>query len=198
MEVNCPGQRATVLVALACTGSMFMPSRAGNDRNEPPPATAFSTPARNAATTSQTQCQSTVRGSESKHTVFIVEGDGASLSQYGNAGMHGMLRFPRSYCGIRSAADVFRLQVSPCPHSIDLGKGTSRLAAAFRQTPLAQPQANAQPGNSEGDANGGARTSGLCGHALDCKRNHISTVPAQARGPVHRNDEEILELPINH
>ena len=56
-EVSWPGQMATVFVALACTGSMFMPSSAGNDRNDPPPATAFSTPARNAAITSHTQCQ---------------------------------------------------------------------------------------------------------------------------------------------
>ena len=57
MEVSWPGQRATVLVALACTGGMFIPSNAGKERNDPPPATAFNTPARNAATTSQTQCQ---------------------------------------------------------------------------------------------------------------------------------------------
>ena len=60
MEVSWPGQIATVLVAFACTGRIFMPKKAGKDKNEPPPATAFSTPARNAATTSQTQCQLTV------------------------------------------------------------------------------------------------------------------------------------------
>ena len=57
IEVNCPGQMATVLVALACTGRIPVPSSAGKERNEPPPATAFSTPARKAAATSQTQCQ---------------------------------------------------------------------------------------------------------------------------------------------
>src|ERR1700722_730609 len=57
-EVNCPGQIATVFVALACTGSIFMLSMAGKDRNDPPPATAFKTPARKVATTSHTQCQS--------------------------------------------------------------------------------------------------------------------------------------------
>src|ERR1035441_2430269 len=36
--------------------------RAGNERNEPPPATAFSTPARKVATTSHTQCQSRLEG----------------------------------------------------------------------------------------------------------------------------------------
>ena len=49
---------ATVFVALACTGRIPMPSSAGNDRNDPPPATAFSTPAKKAATTSHTQRQS--------------------------------------------------------------------------------------------------------------------------------------------
>src|SRR3954451_12999923 len=37
---------------------MPVASMAGNDRNEPPPATALSTPARKAATTSQIQRQS--------------------------------------------------------------------------------------------------------------------------------------------
>ncbi len=37
-----------------------MLSMAGKDRNDPPPATAFNTPAKNVATTSQTQCQSIV------------------------------------------------------------------------------------------------------------------------------------------
>ncbi len=46
-EVSWPGHRATVLVALAWTGSIFMPSMAGNTRNDPPPATAFSMPPRN-------------------------------------------------------------------------------------------------------------------------------------------------------
>ena len=34
--------------------------RAGNERNEPPPATAFNMPARKVAITNQTQCQLTV------------------------------------------------------------------------------------------------------------------------------------------
>ena len=62
MDVSWPGQMATVLVALACTGSIFMLSMAGNRRKDPPPATAFNTPARNAATVSQSQCQSMYAG----------------------------------------------------------------------------------------------------------------------------------------
>src|SRR3954463_2957761 len=57
MEVTWPGQRATVFVALAWTGRIPVPSRAGKDRKEPPPATALSTPARKAATISQTAGQ---------------------------------------------------------------------------------------------------------------------------------------------
>ena len=59
-DVNCPGQIATVFVAFAWMGRIFMPSSAGNDKNDPPPATAFSTPARKVATTSHTHCQLTV------------------------------------------------------------------------------------------------------------------------------------------
>ena len=66
MDVSWPGHRATVLVALACTGSIFMLNMAGKERNEPPPATAFSTPARKAATLSQSQCQSMNAGRPEK------------------------------------------------------------------------------------------------------------------------------------
>ena len=52
-EVNCPGHRATVFVALACTGGTPIPSIAGNERKDPPPAIAFITPAIVEATTSQ-------------------------------------------------------------------------------------------------------------------------------------------------
>ena len=45
MDVNCPGHRATVLVALAWMGGTPMLSRAGNDRKDPPPATEFKSPA---------------------------------------------------------------------------------------------------------------------------------------------------------
>lgn len=50
---------ATVLVALAWTGKTPMPSMAGKDKSEPPPATALRAPARNPATISQTHRQST-------------------------------------------------------------------------------------------------------------------------------------------
>src|SRR5215472_1151061 len=76
MEVTCPGQRATVLVALACTGGIPVPSSAGNDRNEPPPATAFSTPARKAAMASQIQCQLVVRGASGRGIALMVRGEG--------------------------------------------------------------------------------------------------------------------------
>ena len=56
MEVNCPGQRATVLVAFAWMGRTPTPMIAGNDKKEPPPAIAFKTPARNEAITSQLCC----------------------------------------------------------------------------------------------------------------------------------------------
>src|ERR1035437_1829676 len=57
MDVSWPGHSATVLVALAWTGSIPVPSMAGKDKNEPPPATALSTPARNAATISHAHDQ---------------------------------------------------------------------------------------------------------------------------------------------
>jgi hypothetical protein len=57
MEVNCPGQRATVLVAFAWIGRTPTPSNAGNDKKEPPPAMALRAPARKQAMTSQTCCQ---------------------------------------------------------------------------------------------------------------------------------------------
>jgi len=57
MEVSWPGHNATVLVALAWMGETPMLIMAGKDRKEPPPATAFSRPARKAATVSQSQCQ---------------------------------------------------------------------------------------------------------------------------------------------
>jgi hypothetical protein len=52
-EVSCPGHSASVLVALACTGGTPMPSIAGKEMKEPPPAMAFITPAMSDATTSQ-------------------------------------------------------------------------------------------------------------------------------------------------
>ncbi len=58
IDVSCPGHSATVLVALACTGIMPMPIIAGKTRNDPPPATAFSSPPRKAAVTSHAQRQS--------------------------------------------------------------------------------------------------------------------------------------------
>src|ERR1700722_412616 len=57
MEVNCPGQRATVLVAFAWIGRTPTPSSAGNERKEPPPATALRAPARKEPITSQMCCQ---------------------------------------------------------------------------------------------------------------------------------------------
>src|SRR5271170_1457861 len=45
MDANCPGHRATVLVALAGIGRIPVPNRAGKERNDPPPAIAFSAPA---------------------------------------------------------------------------------------------------------------------------------------------------------
>src|SRR5580692_9255357 len=76
MEVSWPGHRATVLVALAWTGNIFMLSMAGKRRKEPPPATALSTPARKAATVSQNQCQSMNKGRPGRWIMvsFIVEG----------------------------------------------------------------------------------------------------------------------------
>ena len=55
-EVNCPGHNATVFVAFACIGATPMASIAGNETNDPPPAIAFITPARNEAATNQTYC----------------------------------------------------------------------------------------------------------------------------------------------
>ena len=52
-EVNCPGHKATVLVAFAWIGATPIDSIAGNEINEPPPAIAFITPAISEATTSQ-------------------------------------------------------------------------------------------------------------------------------------------------
>jgi hypothetical protein len=56
MDVNCPGQRATVFVAFAWIGSTPTPSRAGNERKEPPPAMAFRAPARKEARMSHACC----------------------------------------------------------------------------------------------------------------------------------------------
>ncbi|MCU1226338.1 MAG: hypothetical protein JWQ42_4431 [Edaphobacter sp.] len=53
-EVNCPGHKATVFVAFAWIGSTPTASIAGNERNDPPPAIAFITPAINEATTNHT------------------------------------------------------------------------------------------------------------------------------------------------
>jgi len=49
-----PGQSAAVLVALALIGGMAVNSSAGNEMKLPPPATAFSAPATNAATNKNT------------------------------------------------------------------------------------------------------------------------------------------------
>ena len=46
-----------MLVALLSTGGMPMPSMAGNERNEPPPAMAFITPAMSEATINQRKRQ---------------------------------------------------------------------------------------------------------------------------------------------
>src|ERR1700722_4618875 len=56
MDVNCPGQRATVLVAFAWIGKTLTPSRAGKERKEPPPAMAFRAPARKEARISHACC----------------------------------------------------------------------------------------------------------------------------------------------
>ena len=53
MEVNWPGQRATVLVALAWIGGTPIAIIAGKEMNDPPAASAFITPAMNEAATSQ-------------------------------------------------------------------------------------------------------------------------------------------------
>src|SRR6516162_1290802 len=78
-DVTCPGQSATVLVALACTGRIPVPSSAGKDRKEPPPATAFSTPARKAAITSQIQCQSR-EAEASKRDIDLMVKAGSELA----------------------------------------------------------------------------------------------------------------------
>jgi hypothetical protein len=59
-------------------GEMFMLSIAGKDRKEPPPATAFSKPARKAATVSQSQRQFKSGKRPERCIVFIliVEGGG--------------------------------------------------------------------------------------------------------------------------
>ena len=49
MLATCPGQSATVLVALAFTGGMPMKSSEGNETKLPPPATELMAPARKAA-----------------------------------------------------------------------------------------------------------------------------------------------------
>src|ERR1700733_10600444 len=56
MDVNWPGQRATVLVAFAWIGRTPTPSRAGKERKEPPPAMAFRAPARKEARISRACC----------------------------------------------------------------------------------------------------------------------------------------------
>ena len=53
MEVSWPGQRATVLVALAWMGGTPMAIIAGKEMKEPPAAIAFIAPAINEAATSQ-------------------------------------------------------------------------------------------------------------------------------------------------
>src|ERR1700733_170590 len=56
MDVNWPGQRATVLVAFAWIGRTPTPSRAEKERKEPPPAIAFRAPARKEARISHACC----------------------------------------------------------------------------------------------------------------------------------------------
>src|SRR5271155_1473089 len=52
MDANCPGHRATVLVAFAGIGRIPVPNSAGKERNDPPPAIAFSAPAKREAISS--------------------------------------------------------------------------------------------------------------------------------------------------
>ena len=56
-DVTCPGHSATVFVAFAWIGANPIESIAGKEINDPPPAIAFITPARNEAATSHTKCQ---------------------------------------------------------------------------------------------------------------------------------------------
>jgi hypothetical protein len=76
-EVSWPGHRATVLVALACTGRILMLSIAGKDRNEPPPGNGVQHTGQKRGYGKPKPVPVQVRGKagEMDHLNLILEGD---------------------------------------------------------------------------------------------------------------------------
>src|ERR1700735_1842822 len=97
MDVSWPGHKATVFVALAAIGRTPAPRIAGNERNDPPPATAFRAPARNDAITSHARCggkESAVMKSGGRSRPFSVYVADQALQIFGlwNGQDDGMVR----------------------------------------------------------------------------------------------------------
>src|SRR2546421_1119598 len=87
MLLNDAGQSATVLVALATIGVIPSPTRAGNVRRVPPPATEFMTPLIVAATT--TRMRRSVADDCTNDDEYEVGGGGSSWLPHCERRHHG-------------------------------------------------------------------------------------------------------------